>query len=89
MNDRLLTLGGNRYSKTETMTRLIALAFVEGLGVVTLQGPESIIDLASIEKEFVVEPPTEQEPFFKKETAYERRNRGQKWYRKFNKRKHK
>ena len=77
MNDRLSNIGGT----------LIALAFSESLGFATRQEPK--IDLDSIEKDFAIQPANEEQLFIPKETAYERRNRGQKWYRKFNHRKHK
>jgi len=81
----MITLRPHSTGKTEMETTMILLALADGMGVRTYHGPA--IDLDSIEQDFTTEPEQAAEQLFiPKESAYERRNRGAKWYRRFEKR---
>lgn len=89
MNDGIFISNGNRHGNLMRLhAELIALAASKNITIVFEEQKQPAVQ-DMIEKLKLQMMPEIKEPFFPRETAYERRNRGQKWYCKFNRRKHK
>ncbi len=87
VNCGIVIVGGERHLSASMVSSIYALAAMKGVNVSTChEPPPPPIDLDALIQQFDLPTlPKIEEPFFSKETAYERRNRGQKWYRRFEK----
>ncbi len=89
MRNSILIMGGSHRLSAELLSATMALAASSGVRVLICDVPAPPpIDLDTLIQQFdLPTPPQIEEPFFPRETAYERRNRNAPWFRRFDKKK--